>query len=316
MMFPRNIRRLHPWKIAQICSLLRQELQGNIWSGNQSIQNAFCKALEAANLKRAGVQYDPKSGGPRTYLAQLKCLGLVFEREDGTIWFTKAGEDLAEGKPPLPILQRLLLRHQYPSVYSQLRNIKIHPEIRVKPFLFVLRLLADSRIKTLNNEELIIPVTYGHNDDCFELCVEKILSIRKSNDLQGIAEPRTALYTPRTAKRGVPASFKDVKNIANTCKNYLQGACFIAAERIDGKEIIKINEETLPLINIETRRSRIFIPINGGEESFQRAYGCLDRAKDTRSLTSESIAAEQPGKTYNNGIILSILRRKSCFGLS
>ena len=292
-MFPRNIRRIHPWKIAQICSLLRQELQGNIWSGNQSMQNAFCKALEAAKLKRAGVQYDPKSGGPRTYLAQLKCLGLVFERNDGTVWFTKAGDDLAEGKPPLPILQRLLLRHQYPSVYSQLRNIKINPEIKVKPFLFVLKLLTDDRITSLNNEELMIPVVYGHNEDCYELCADKILSLRKSKNLQCIAEPR-ALYTPRTAKRGVIESLKDIKNIANTCKNYLQGACFIVTERINGKETIRINKDILPLMSAEIRRSRIFIPVTAGEESFQRAYGCLDRVKDTRSLTKESISLEQP----------------------
>jgi hypothetical protein len=293
-MFPRNIRRIHPWKIAQICSLLRQELQGNIWSGNQSIQNAFCKALEAAKLKRTGVQYDPKSGGPRTYLAQLKCLGLVFERNDGTIWFTKAGEDLAEGKPPLPILQKLLLRHQYPSAYSRLRNSKIHPEIKIKPFLFILRLLADSRITSLNNEELTIPVVYGHNEDCYELCVDKILALRKSKNMQCIAEPRKALYTPRTAKRDIDKSLKDVKHIANTCKNYLQGACFVISERVNGKEIIRINKDILPLVNTEVRRSKIFIPVTEEEESFQRAYGCLDQVKDTRSLTKESISLEQP----------------------
>lgn len=293
-MFPRNIRRIHPWKIAQICSLLRQELQGNVWSGNQNIQNAFCKALEAAKLKRAGLQYNPKSGGPRTYLAQLKCLGLVFERTDGTIWFTKAGEDLAEGKSPLPILQKLLLRHQYPSVYSQLRNIKINPEIKVKPFLFLLKLLTDSRIVSLSNEELTIPVVYGHDEDCYELCVDKILAFRESKNVQCIAEPRTSLYTPRTAKRSIAESLKDVKNIANTCKNYLQGACLVVSERVNAKEIIRINKDFLPLVNAEFCRSKIFIPVTVEEESFQRAYGCLDRVKDTRNLTKENISLEQP----------------------
>lgn len=66
-MFPRNIRRISPWKIAQIVTLLKDAVTGTAWQGNQLVQNSFCKALEAAGLKRSGEQYDPHSGGPRTY---------------------------------------------------------------------------------------------------------------------------------------------------------------------------------------------------------------------------------------------------------
>ena len=101
-MFPRNIRSISPWKIAQMLSLFKRLTDYQEWSGNQNLQNNFCKALEAAGLKEVGTQYDPRSGGPRTYLAQFKCLGLVFERDDGRIFLTKAGEDIATGESPAP----------------------------------------------------------------------------------------------------------------------------------------------------------------------------------------------------------------------
>lgn len=70
-MFPRNIRKIHPAKISEILCLLQAESERSSWSGNQDLQNKFCKALELAGIKRPGDQYDSHSGGPRTYLAQL-----------------------------------------------------------------------------------------------------------------------------------------------------------------------------------------------------------------------------------------------------
>ena len=112
-MFPRNIRRISPWKISQIVTILQDVVADSDWQGRQDIQNSFCKALESAGLKRPGEQYDPHSGGPRTYLAQLKCLGMLFQDTSNRILYTQAGEELATGNAPLPILQDLLLRHQY-----------------------------------------------------------------------------------------------------------------------------------------------------------------------------------------------------------
>ena len=177
-MFPRNIRRIYPWKIAQIATLLRDAVSDESWQGRQDIQNSFCKALEEAGLKRAGEQHDPHSGGPRTYLAQLKCLGILFQDSQKRVYYTQAGDELVTGNAPLPILQDLLLKHQYPSCYSNLAQIKINPGIRVKPFLFVLRLLMHKDIGSMSVQELIIPVVYGHNNECFDLCVEKILKLR------------------------------------------------------------------------------------------------------------------------------------------
>jgi len=288
-MFPRNIRRIHPWKMAQICSLINELVSAGSWTGNQSMQNAFCKALENAGLKRRGVQYSPNSGGPRTYFGQLKCLGLIFQREDKSVWFTKAGEDLLKGEPPLPIMQRLLLRHQYPSVYQKLNNVKINPDIKVKPFLFVLDLMLDRRIGHLTIEELCIPVVYGHNQDCLELCVEKILRLRAGEKLKDVVTDAADYYTPRAKRRSKADALKDIHDIANTCKNYLQAVCLIDVIDNGRAEEIKINPDMLPVIHEAQREKSRFISVNDDEESFQRAYGSWDSAKDTRLLTKEGV---------------------------
>jgi len=284
-MFPRNIRRIYPWKIAQILSLFQELLADGEWSGNQELQNNFCKALESAGLKSPGEQYDPHSGGPRTYLSQLKCLGLIFQRPDNSIWLTKAGEDLAQGKPPLPIIQQLLLKHQYPSVYGNLRGVRIHSGIRVKPFVFVLRLLQDKRLGYLTNKELIIPVVYGHNNQCFELCVEKILQVRNGKNLERVITSKEDLYTTRSRKRALKDGITDARDIANTTKNYMQAACLIDVDRVEGQEKIYISEAAIELLKKCRPAEKKFIPLGPAEESFQRAYGCLDAKKDTRMLT-------------------------------
>lgn len=268
-MFPRNIRRVHPWKMAQICALLKEQINAGAWSGNQALQNAFCKALENAGLKRAGVQYSPNSGGPRTYLSQLKCLGLIFQRDDNSIWFTKAGEDLLEGEPPLPIMQSMLLRHQYPSVYGKLNNVKINSGLRVKPFVFVLDLLQDERIEHLTIEELCVPVVFGHNNGCIELCIDKILQLRAGHNLREvIGHNHEDLYTPRARSRSVSGSLKDIKDIANTCKNYLQAVCLVdvtASNR--GAEEIRISHDMLPVIRTTQRNRDRFYAVSDDEKS-------------------------------------------------
>jgi hypothetical protein len=283
-MFPRNIRRISPWKIAQIITILQDATNGSSWAGRQDIQNIFCKALEAADLKRPGEQYNPNSGGPRTYFAQLKCLGLLFQRPDKTVFYTQAGEDLTSGCPPLPILQDLLMKHQYPSCYSHLPMVKIHPEIKIKPFLFVLKLLQHKEIQKMNMQELIIPVVYGHNNECFDLCVKKILQLRSGVEISEVIDDyKVDLFTPRTAGKSLESRIKDVRDIANTLKNWLQAACLIDCDIENGVHIIKASQAGVKKLKVEIGAANSFIPYDS-EESFQRRYGCLHAEKDTRSL--------------------------------
>lgn len=286
-MFPRCIRRIDPWKIAQILTLFCQYTNASYWGGNQELQNEFCKALEASGLKRNGDQYDPTSGGPRTYLAQLRSLGLMFVRENNSLWLTKAGQDIVDGKPPLPILQKLLLRYQYPSMYSVGQNVKIHPNIKVKPFVFILKLLNAPEIGYLTNEEMVIPIIYGHNPNCYNICIEKILQLRNGQSIFNIISDDNDYHTPRTIGRTKEKALKDIMDIANTCKNYLQACCLIDTIKEAGaKEQITINTDMLDIIQTAFNNEDKFIPIHN-EESFQRAFGSWDGSKDTRNLRTQ-----------------------------
>lgn len=287
-MFQRNIRKIYPWKISQILSLIYMNLENDTWSGNQTAQDTFTKSLEQVGLKRAGVQYDLHSGGARTYFSQLESLGLFFTREDGSAWLTIAGQDLVDGKHlPAEIMRTQLLNYQYPSIYSKVANVKIHPRIKVKPFLLILELLLDPEIGHLTDYEMIIPVVYGHNSSCFNICKSKILAFRNSQNIISVIDnPAQDLFTPRTRGRSITNALKDFKNIANTCKNFLESCSLVISQSAEGSRVkqIVVNEGVLPDILIALERKDIFIPVNS-TESFQRKYGAWNRQRDTRNLS-------------------------------
>lgn len=210
----------------------------------------------------------------------MKCLGFVFEK-DGKIIVTKAGKDLALGAPPLPIMQSMLLTHQYPSAYGYLRNVRMHPQMRVKPFLFVLKLLNHPNITYLTNEELAVPIIFGHTNDCFDLCVKKIRELRNGSNLSEILiNKKLDLYRPRASSDN---SINDILDIANTCKNYLQACCLISVETLNRRERIYFSDDMRPIYNNALKSENDFIEFKS-EESFQRAYGAWDRIKDTRRI--------------------------------
>lgn len=293
-MFPRNIREIPPWKIAKICYLLQEQTNINQWVGNQQVQDAFSSALAEASLKSKSEDYSSNNGGARTYLAQLKLLGLVFQQksENNNIKLTLAGEDLVNGKPPLPILQAQLLNHQYPCTYSNLRGVKINPQIKIKPITFLLKLMMDKELNNyLTEDEIIICVIYGHNTECYDLCKNKIKHLRSGSSLESLIDnPKEDLYTIRCKNPTFESRFNDLKDIANTCKNYMESCCLISTLVDNNIKKITINNSYSEIIENAIKNINTFIPFDSNEEAFQRPYGCWNRNKDTRKLKTKSKA--------------------------
>ncbi|HCE98284.1 MAG TPA: hypothetical protein DER10_07280 [Elusimicrobia bacterium] len=285
-MFPRNVRKIEPWKVAQGLSFL-EPLKGLIWTGNQSLQNEFRGKLVSIGIVRDYGPYDPHSGGPRTYEAQLRCLGLIYKTPGGGIEFTIAGDDICETGAPLKILQRQLLNLQYPSPYSFGTQVKINPEIKVKPFLFILNLLKRPEISYLTAEEMAVPVIYGHSHSCEDYCVEKILQLRSGTRLKDLLlNPAEDLFTPRTADNTVESRIVDVLTIANTCKNYLESCLLIVpVEQVRGA--YAFNPEIEPAYQAALKDENNYFANPENEEGFQRAYGAWNRNKDTRRVVAE-----------------------------
>lgn len=302
-MFPRNKRRVSPWKLSSILLLLRDQIGSLRWAGNQALQDSFRTALEQTGLIRPGAPYDSKSGGPRTYEAQLRCLGLIFERKDSALYMTRAGDAIADGDQPLRVLQTQLLRHQYPSAYSSSRMVAVNPGLKVRPFVFVMELLADPQVDSLTLDELCMPVIYGHSDACYDFCKERILQLRSGKEVRDVLlDWEKDLYTPRTEGNSFESRWADVRDIANTLKNYMQAACLISIDKSrGGTETIHLSLEIPGTILALAREPRPLLRFSGSEEEFQRAYGVWDREKDTRTLGAATASSE----TYEANLILA-----------
>ena len=116
------------------------------WQGQRESHLSFEEMLEKAGLKRIGERRDQGGSGARTYKAWIMSLGLIFEQEKTRqIKLTLAGEAIMNGENPLEIIKNQVIKYQFPSSFSVGRNIDVNPRFKVHPFVFLLRLLSDSR---------------------------------------------------------------------------------------------------------------------------------------------------------------------------
>ena len=291
-MFPRNIRNIVPWKLHQALIVLMKCSDLNVKSGDD--QKYIYRMLEEAGIKGKSNTRDKNPGGMRTYLAQLSMLGLLYEDQNRQYRYTIAGQNLADGNNPLRVLQFQLLRHQYPSAYGLGRNVMIDPRMKVKPFLFLIRLMRDERLSGyLSCEDMIIPILYGHNDDCYEICVQKILEARQNGIESTIDDFELDLYTPRS---GMGSNLNNVSDIANTGKNYLSAAgLIVSCGKNNGKAIYSFNENYADVYEAMLKENDFLECSSDDEkESFQRAYGRYNKKKDMRSESETYAEKESP----------------------
>ena len=92
-MIPRNIRKIEPWKICQIATLL--DAAGGAVR-DQALQDALYEELASNGLKCKRAAFGVEdAGGMRTYLAQLACLGLFWKDPTSNSYkTTRAGDEL------------------------------------------------------------------------------------------------------------------------------------------------------------------------------------------------------------------------------
>lgn len=296
-MFPRNIRSITPLKIYQILTVLMK--CSDLEYKNKQDQGYIYAMLDDAGIKKKANVKDENPGGMRTYYAQLETLGLIYESSKGDFRYTIAGQELADGNDMQDILQYQLLRNQYPSAYGLNQNVKMDPRLKVKPFLFIITLLHDERLDYyLTCTDIIIPVVYGHNDDCYDICVKKILKRRVSHDsIESIFDNFLLdLYTPRS---GMGKNINNVKDIANTAKNYLE-ACglLVSSGKVDGELKYKFDSRFEGVYRKLKDEPFLACEKKEDEESFQRAYGRYLSDSDTRSLDETAINRENPETAF------------------
>ncbi|HWO74648.1 MAG TPA: restriction endonuclease FokI C-terminal domain-containing protein [Bacillus sp. (in: firmicutes)] len=290
---PRNKRKLYP--VVDVLSLFTLQTLGDNWSNDLNRQLDFESALERYGLKRPGPRRDRRAGGARTYESWLYNLGLIFKETDtDVIRTTLSGEALLAGQPPVAIITNQLMKLQYPSPYSIRSRVNIHSRFRIRPFRFLLRLLADNRIHTLSKEEIgRFVITEGENEsnNCFQHVVQRILSYRLNGDsiLPSDFEERYQSSTTGLRTREQTVSY--LEDIANTFINYLEytqligrnsnGSIYILQNRISDVEAI-LNDGT-NLRQLDTNHPY-------GIEIFQRNFGLAPgQNRDNRNFGGQTV---------------------------
>ena len=260
------------------------------WQGSINLHRLFEDGLEEAGLKRVGERRDARGSGGRTYYAWLASLGLVFTQEStNKAYLTLAGEAIMQGKSPVEVIKNQVLKYQFPSPFSlspASSRTRVNERFRIRPFLFLLRLLEDERVGYLSNEEIakvVLVEAENETDRCYEYVVRRILEFREHGD-QVLREDFFVEYAPGSGKVNPDHPFSHLLDTANTFVNWLEYTQLIYREPGGVTKLLDDKrEEARTLLN----RRWPFIDRPEEQEYFQRKYG-LDpwHQKDTRNLAN------------------------------
>lgn len=268
---------------------LNQERQGQ-----RGTQLKYEEALEKAGLKRVGIRRDQSGSGARTYQAWLESLGLIFHQDKTKqIKLTLAGEAIMDGDSPVDILKWQVLKYQFPSSFSLSRGVQVNRRFKIHPFIFLLRLLSDSRVEYLTQEEIakiVIEEADSETDKCYEYIVKRIIDFRSyGNDC--LAPDFFESYKPSKGRINSDHPFQYLNDIANTFINWIEYTQL--AKRNEKKQLVILDDKRNEVRNILSMKIP-FIERPEEHEFFQRKYG-LDpkHRKDTRNLEKTKTITEK-----------------------
>ena len=270
--------------IPEVLATFAENALNQEWEGQRNSHLAYEEALEEKGLKRVGERRDQTGGGARTYKAWLMSLGLIFTQEaTGKIKLTLAGEAILNGDSPVSVLKNQIIKYQFPSAFSLSWGVNVASRFKIRPFRFLLRLLQDSRVAYLTEEEIAkIVVTEAENetDKCYEYIVKRILDFRNFGDS---CLEKDFLFKYKSSRGGINLAhpYSHLTDLANTLVNWLEYTQLIKRE--EGKVSI-LTEKTAEVNNILATRLP-FIDRPNHTEYFQRKYGVDPKhKKDDRNL--------------------------------
>lgn len=253
---------------------------GKKWTRNRDVHIAYEIELEKSGTKRRGERRDASGSGGRTHAAMLYSLGLWFEFEE-KVFLTLAGEAIMQGKSPVAVLRKQVLRFQYPSPYAD--SVRVNPRFKIRPFLFLLKLLMDERVDHLMQEEIAwIVAVEAENESvkCYEKVVEQILRYRSYGE---------QIFTDGYF-RDHDASQSNLMDVANTMMNWLDYTQLVYREqKLIGIDTTKV-DEAKKIVN----DAPAFIKYPIQADSYQRKYGVDPwHQKDTRNLLRTTTVSSQ-----------------------
>lgn len=256
------------------------------WEGQRDSHLAYEDALEKAGLKRVGARRDQTGGGARTYKAWLMSLGLIFTQEStGRIKLTLAGEAIMNGDSPVSVLTNQILKYQFPSAFSMSRGVQVASRFKIRPFRFLLKLITDSRIVGLSEDEIAkIVVTEAENesDKCYEYIVDRIIQYRNYGD-KCLDEDFLLKYQSSKGGINLAHPYSHLTDLANTIVNWLEYTQLVKRE---GGRVYALEDRKNQIREILSKQPA-FIDRPGEQEYFQRKYGVDPKhRKDNRDLNN------------------------------
>lgn len=269
---------------------------GTTWGGAQDQQNKFAQLLEEYGLKKGGEQKDRNSGGPRTYESQMSLLGLLYKDGAGRLKLTQAGEDLVAFNDTAKTFEYQVLKAQFPSAYSMSHGVGLDRSIKIRPFIFLLKLAADIELNGLSDKDMVVPVIFGRNSNTFDQCKSLILKLRKEG-VESVIPDDDTIRTNKTRLNSYQQRLSDIHDIANTFKNILESSGVADLRMIDGEarvfprngieqSILEI--DALPFIDFEG------LPKDQATFQYGKRYGAV---KDTRRIFMPEKAPELLSKS-------------------
>ncbi len=267
------------------------------WEGQRNSHLAYEDALEEAGLKRKGERRDQTGGGGRTYKAWLVSLGLIFTQEStGKIKLTLAGEAIMNGDSPVEVLKGQILKYQFPSSFSIGRGVQVSSRFKIRPFRFLLKLMADEKIKYLTEEEIakvIVTEAENESDKCYNYIVDRIIQFRNYGDAC-LEEDFFIRYKSSKGAVNPEHPYSHLMDLANTIINWLE---YTQLVKRDGGQVAVLNDKREEVKSILAEKLN-FIDRPEQHEYFQRKYG-LDpkHRKDNRNLAlTKSVTAAMIAK--------------------
>lgn len=253
--------------------------EGRTWSSNgREVELSFEENLERAGIKGEGPRFDRTGGGARTYRAWLRSLGLFYQDKDKVCYLTDAGEALVKNDmPPFEIIKKQVLENQFPSTFSCKWPSSVDGRFAVRPFIFILQLLLDERIKKYLNErdeiaKVVIEHGISNEQTCVDNVVSRILEYRRIGD-ESLENNFIDLYKPpiRKSEPTMASVVEALRNIVNTCGNWLEYTQLI--ERKNGNWSIATGMEEEARELVEKYKDKPLLDRPDNEEYFQGRYG-------------------------------------------
>ncbi len=275
-------------EVPEILALFAETALHQQWTGQRTRHLEIEEALEREGLKRTGQRRDQTGGGARTYRAWIESLGLLFRQEGtGLLHLTLAGEDMMTGRSPVEILTAQVLKYQFPSSFSISPGVRVHERFRIRPFRFLLRLLAEPGVESLTEEEIAKIIAVEAEDEsqkCFRKVVLRLQEFRELGD-KALDADFAIRYASSRGGQGNTHPLSHLFDLANTLVNWLEYTQLIG--RSDGKIFIPSDKRG------EVERILSFTPsfIDRPEhhEYFQRKFGTSNEHKrDNRDLLTST----------------------------